>query len=118
MKTTFLRLVTRIELKIFCQGVTSASFWSKRVKCWNLEDDCVPNGCTGKVAPGGFLLIHEIWRFQTKCIFFLRNGVYHLYECPRNQPSKCLLSYCVVFEFCYLYHGLFYKAPLFCVRKE
>ena len=53
----------RFELRIRDQIVTSVSFDIKTgipppppPICWHFEDDCVPNGSTGKVAPWGVLL--------------------------------------------------------------
>ena len=48
--------VIKFELKIVDQIDMSVSFWPKRVKCWNFEGDCVPNGYTGKVATWGVLI--------------------------------------------------------------
>ena len=55
--------IIRIELRIFDQIVTSVSFDIKNRNPpeMHFENDCVPNGSTGKVAAwGGFLFIHEI----------------------------------------------------------
>ena len=46
----------KFELKNVEQIGTSVSFWPKKVKCWNFEGDCVPNGSTGKVATWGVLI--------------------------------------------------------------
>ena len=43
-------MVIGIELGIFAQIVTSASFWPKNWKYWNFDDDYVPNNTSGKVA--------------------------------------------------------------------
>ena len=48
-------MVIKFELKIVDRIGTSVSFWPKKVKCWNFEGDCVPNGSTGKVATWGVL---------------------------------------------------------------
>ena len=49
-------MIINIELKIVDQIDTSVSFWPKKVKWWNFEGDCVPNGSTGKVATWGVLI--------------------------------------------------------------
>ena len=76
-------MVIRIELGIFDQIVTSVSFGPKNgnppPKCWHFEDDCVPNGSTGKVAAWvGSYLFMKYDVFRQNGDFFLRNGVYHL----------------------------------------
>ena len=45
---------------------TSVSFWPKKVKCWNFEGDCVPNGSTGKVATWGVLTYSWNMTFSDK----------------------------------------------------
>ena len=52
---------TGFELRIRDQIGTSVSFDIEKgipplLKCWHFEDDCVPNGSTGKVAAWGVLI--------------------------------------------------------------
>ena len=55
-------MVLRFELRIRDQVDMSVSFDIKSgnppppPKCWHIEDDCVPNGSTGKVAAWGVLI--------------------------------------------------------------
>ena len=44
-------------------------------KCWNFEDDCVPNGSTDKVAAWGVLIYLLNMTFSDKMQDFLRNRV-------------------------------------------
>ena len=56
-------IVIGIELRIFDQIVGSVIFEPQNgntpppPKCWNFEDDGVPNGSTGNVAAGGVLIL-------------------------------------------------------------
>ena len=66
-------IVIWIELRIFDQIVKSVSFGSKNgippPKCWNFEDDCVPNGSTGKVAHGCSYLSKNYDVFRQNAVF-------------------------------------------------
>ena len=67
-------MVIKFELRCVEQIVTSASFWPKKVKCWNFENDCVPNGSTDKVAAwgggGGSYLFMQYDVFKQNADFF------------------------------------------------
>ena len=45
-------------------------FRQKKVKLWSFEDDCVPNGSTGKVAPRGIRIYSWNMTFSDKMKFF------------------------------------------------
>ena len=72
-----MKMAIRIEHRIFDQILTSVSFEPKNgnpPEILNFEDNCLPNGSTGKAAVWGggggwFLFIQEIWRCQTKSRF-------------------------------------------------
>ena len=53
-------------------------------KCWYFEDDCVPNGSTGKVSAGGGggVLIYS-WNmtFQAKCRYFFKEWSWSALKC-------------------------------------
>ena len=59
-------MVLKFELRCVEQIVTSASFWPKKGKCWNFEDDCVPNVSTDQVAAWGVLIYSWNMMFSDK----------------------------------------------------
>ena len=89
-------MVIRFELRIRDQIGPSVSFDIKNgnppppPKCWHFEDDCVPNGSTGKVAGwgggGGSYLFMKYDVFRQNADFFLRNGADQLSIVLRALP--------------------------------
>ena len=68
-------MVIMFEFRIRDEIGTSVNFDIKNEntppKCWHFEDDCVPNGSTGKVAAWGVLIYSWNMRFSGKMqIFF------------------------------------------------
>ena len=71
---------------------TSVSFWPKKVKCWNFEGDCVPNGSTGKVATRGALIYSWNMTFSHKMQNFLKkssSSPYKVRAIPRTSYALC-----------------------------
>ena len=73
-------MVIRIELRIFDEIVTPVSFGPKNgnppppPKCWDFEDDCVPNGYTGKVAVWWVFIYLLNMTFSDKMQIFLKES--------------------------------------------
>ena len=63
-------MVIKFELKNVDLIGTSTSFWQKKGNAETLKAIVCQTAPLAKLPLGGFLFIHEIWRFQTKCRIF------------------------------------------------
>ena len=64
-------MVISLSLRFVDQISTSVRFWPKMWNAETLKAIVSKTAPLAKLPPGGFLFIHEIWRFHTKCRIFL-----------------------------------------------
>ena len=93
-------MVIKFELRCVEQIVTSACFWPKKVECLNIEDDCVPNGSTDKIAAwgGSYLFMkYDVFRHNAELFIEIESNIfkYEHYQISRGaRVSKLKTSPC------------------------
>ena len=87
-------MVISLSLRFVDQIGTSVRFWPKKWNAETLKAIVSKTAPLAKLPPVGFLFIHEIWRFHTKCRCFHGNRA--------DQLLKIITNYFLIYIFAWL----------------